>query len=199
MTDKQKARLYRRAYDRMREGDGYQMFGYDWITLKLTKPGWYQTLKLILALSLLLCLGCKNPNSAQAWAERDRQELLHRCHAVTVLVANGVEVLHDSAELNRLSLILDGVISDQYCERDSDCKSLKDVLYSMRENGYFNDGHMSQLAWFRLEELTHKKATDETRARSGSPIYTGSELYELLTLLKGALRSDFIPKRNFYE
>lgn len=38
-------RLYNRAYVRMSAGDGYQPYGYDWVTLRITKPGWHQTLR----------------------------------------------------------------------------------------------------------------------------------------------------------
>lgn len=41
-------RLYRKAYHKMTERDGYQPFGYDWITLKITRPGWYSLLRHLL-------------------------------------------------------------------------------------------------------------------------------------------------------
>jgi len=40
-------RLYRKAWERMTEGDGYQPWGYDAVTIRATKPGWYRTLKAI--------------------------------------------------------------------------------------------------------------------------------------------------------
>jgi hypothetical protein len=40
MTDDQLVRLYRRAWERMTRGDGYQPFGYDHRTLWLTRPSW---------------------------------------------------------------------------------------------------------------------------------------------------------------
>ena len=42
-------RLYNRAYERMARGDGYQPWGFDWPTIRLTKPGWYRALKIIIA------------------------------------------------------------------------------------------------------------------------------------------------------
>lgn len=50
MTQEQIDRLYRKAYERMSRGDGYQPYGYDWPTLRLVKPGWYRTLRLILSM-----------------------------------------------------------------------------------------------------------------------------------------------------
>jgi hypothetical protein len=32
------ARLYAKCYERVTEGAGYQMFGYDWPTIKVTHP-----------------------------------------------------------------------------------------------------------------------------------------------------------------
>lgn len=49
MNATQLERLYRNAHRRMSAGDGYQMFGHDWPTMRLTKPGWYITLRAILA------------------------------------------------------------------------------------------------------------------------------------------------------
>lgn len=37
-------RLYHRVWARMTAGDGYQPFGYDLITLELTRPGWLAVL-----------------------------------------------------------------------------------------------------------------------------------------------------------
>jgi hypothetical protein len=34
------ARLYNRIHARMSRGDGYQPFGYDLVTLRLTRPAW---------------------------------------------------------------------------------------------------------------------------------------------------------------
>lgn len=41
MTTKQLDRLHANIWRRMTAGDGYQPFGYDARTLKLTKPTWY--------------------------------------------------------------------------------------------------------------------------------------------------------------
>lgn len=46
-TVTQLERLYRKAWDRMTEGNGYQPWGYDAVTIRLTSPGWYRTLKAI--------------------------------------------------------------------------------------------------------------------------------------------------------
>lgn len=46
-TVTQLERLWRRAWVRMTVGDGYQMFGYDWRTIALTKPRWYEALRAI--------------------------------------------------------------------------------------------------------------------------------------------------------
>lgn len=48
MTLEQLTRLYAEAYSRMTRGDGYQPFGYDRRTMAITKPGWLQTLNMIL-------------------------------------------------------------------------------------------------------------------------------------------------------
>ena len=40
MTQAQYDRLRRNVWERMTWGDGYQPWGYDWPTLRLTKPGW---------------------------------------------------------------------------------------------------------------------------------------------------------------
>lgn len=40
-TRRQLWRFYCRLYDRMTEGDGYQPFGYDWVTMRICRPGWY--------------------------------------------------------------------------------------------------------------------------------------------------------------
>lgn len=45
LTTTQLERLYDKAYRRMSAGDGYQPFGYDWVTLRITKPGWYRVLR----------------------------------------------------------------------------------------------------------------------------------------------------------
>ena len=37
-------RWYQDLWSRMTEGDGYQMFGYDLVTLKLTKPGYVRAM-----------------------------------------------------------------------------------------------------------------------------------------------------------
>lgn len=42
-------KLYHQAYARMAEGDDRQPFGYDWRTVRLTKPGWYRALRTIIA------------------------------------------------------------------------------------------------------------------------------------------------------
>jgi len=52
-------RLYRRAYYRMSIGDGYQPWGHDWITMWMTKPGWYVTLRDILGAWKILQKGNK--------------------------------------------------------------------------------------------------------------------------------------------
>ncbi len=39
-TNKQLQRLFNRVWSRMIEGDGYQPFGYDRVTLWATKPEW---------------------------------------------------------------------------------------------------------------------------------------------------------------
>ena len=38
-------RQWRAIMRRMRREDGYQAFGYDWVTLRLTRPADYQHLK----------------------------------------------------------------------------------------------------------------------------------------------------------
>lgn len=48
MSRTQLERLYRRAYERMAREDGYQPYGYDWRTLRITKPGWVTALERIL-------------------------------------------------------------------------------------------------------------------------------------------------------
>lgn len=47
LTPVQSARLYNKAFKRMSRGDGYQPFGYDSITLRLTRPAWFETLQSI--------------------------------------------------------------------------------------------------------------------------------------------------------
>lgn len=47
LTTQQLARLYRKAYDRMARPYGYQMFGFDRQTLRLTDPGWLDVLDAI--------------------------------------------------------------------------------------------------------------------------------------------------------
>jgi hypothetical protein len=42
-------RLYRRAWERMTAGDGYQPYGYDRPTLAATVPGWLAVLDAIRA------------------------------------------------------------------------------------------------------------------------------------------------------
>lgn len=49
LTSTQLERLFNKAYKRMAHGDGYQPYGYDWNTIRLTKPGWYHTLQTIRA------------------------------------------------------------------------------------------------------------------------------------------------------
>lgn len=44
---KRTARLYNKAFNRMTRGDGYQPFGYDAPTLRLTRPAWFATLRSI--------------------------------------------------------------------------------------------------------------------------------------------------------
>ena len=39
LSDTQLSRLYRQVWDRMTRHDGYQPFGYDLPTLRLTNPG----------------------------------------------------------------------------------------------------------------------------------------------------------------
>ena len=39
MTGQQIQRAYRRLWEHMTAGDGYQPFGYDWPTLDITHPG----------------------------------------------------------------------------------------------------------------------------------------------------------------
>lgn len=41
MTRKQVDRAYRRLWDRITRGDGYQPFGYDAPTLRMTHPGYF--------------------------------------------------------------------------------------------------------------------------------------------------------------
>lgn len=48
MNATQLERLYRNAHQRMSAGDGYQPWGHDWVTMRITKPGWYVTLRSIL-------------------------------------------------------------------------------------------------------------------------------------------------------
>ena len=50
LTQAQKDRLYRAAWQRMTQGDGYQPYGYDWPTIRASHPGWYATLRQILAM-----------------------------------------------------------------------------------------------------------------------------------------------------
>lgn len=40
-------RLYTRVYDRMTAGGGYQPFGYDWVTIRVTLPGFYDAMMVI--------------------------------------------------------------------------------------------------------------------------------------------------------
>lgn len=49
LTSVQLDRLHRRAYKRMNEGyeNTFPDYGWDWITLKMVKPGWYVALKQI--------------------------------------------------------------------------------------------------------------------------------------------------------
>jgi len=41
MTRKQIARAYRKLWERITQGDGYQPFGYDAPTLAITHPGFF--------------------------------------------------------------------------------------------------------------------------------------------------------------
>ncbi len=41
-------RLYCRLDSMMREGMGYQPFGYDWPTLRITRPGLYVAMKAVI-------------------------------------------------------------------------------------------------------------------------------------------------------
>lgn len=43
-TDAQAARLSARVWERATQGDGYQPFGYDRITMEITKPGWMRAI-----------------------------------------------------------------------------------------------------------------------------------------------------------
>lgn len=61
LTLTQLERLYRNAYTRMSAGDGYQPYGYDWITLRLTRPGWHATLK-----SIALAIQAKRMDTTDA-------------------------------------------------------------------------------------------------------------------------------------
>lgn len=47
MTDWQLIRLNNHVWDRMTRYNGYQPFGYDAVTLWLTKPGWMRHLEAI--------------------------------------------------------------------------------------------------------------------------------------------------------
>ena len=50
MTKIQISRAWRKLFERATRGDGYQMFGYDFRTLRMTKPGLmaaYDRLKLM--------------------------------------------------------------------------------------------------------------------------------------------------------
>jgi hypothetical protein len=49
MTDTQLVRLYVRFWERMTRGDGYQPFGYDSVTLWLTRPSWMRHIDAIRA------------------------------------------------------------------------------------------------------------------------------------------------------
>lgn len=49
LTDTQKERLYRRLFERMKRGDGYQPYGWDWVTMKTTKPGFYTAMRAVWA------------------------------------------------------------------------------------------------------------------------------------------------------
>lgn len=49
LTPKQSARLYTKAFAHMSRYDGYQPYGYDWVTMRMTRPAWYETLKSISA------------------------------------------------------------------------------------------------------------------------------------------------------
>lgn len=48
LTDEQLKRLYKKVYRKIREGYGYQPFGFDWPTLRINKPGMAKVLKNIL-------------------------------------------------------------------------------------------------------------------------------------------------------
>jgi hypothetical protein len=49
MTDQQLVPLYLRLWERMTRGDGYQPFGYDSVTLRLTRPSWMRYIDAIRA------------------------------------------------------------------------------------------------------------------------------------------------------
>jgi hypothetical protein len=49
LTSVQLDRLWKKAYARMNEGyeDTHPNYGWDWITMRMVKPGWYITLNQI--------------------------------------------------------------------------------------------------------------------------------------------------------
>ena len=47
LTVNQLYRLYCKAWERMTRGDGYQPFGYDRVTLQMTRPEWLAVLDAI--------------------------------------------------------------------------------------------------------------------------------------------------------
>jgi hypothetical protein len=47
LTNTQIDRLWRKVYDRITEGGGYQPFGWDWPTLRITRPGLYRTARAV--------------------------------------------------------------------------------------------------------------------------------------------------------
>lgn len=48
LTNSQLDRLVSNVWHRMTAGDGYQPFGWDAISLRLTKPGWWEAYNAIL-------------------------------------------------------------------------------------------------------------------------------------------------------
>lgn len=49
LTNTQLVRLYHELWHRMTRGDGYQPFGYDRVTLLLTKSGWMSAIDAVKA------------------------------------------------------------------------------------------------------------------------------------------------------
>jgi hypothetical protein len=50
MTVKQICRAYRKLWESITNGDGYQMFGYDSRTLRITHPGFFPAVERLQAL-----------------------------------------------------------------------------------------------------------------------------------------------------